>query len=370
MNRLTNPVVSVDIPSGLPADGPRQGQAVEADFTLSIEVPKLAFFIPENQQYVGEWVTIPIGLDRKYLAQVETPWTVLNANDITPLLHQRHKFDHKGTYGHMLVIGGSFGKAGAAILCSQAALRSGAGLVTAHVPGRLVPILQTVNPEVMVDSDEDQFHFTGVDDAASFDAVAIGCGLGTDESTMEGFRDFLARVKYPPVIDADALNLLAAHRELLSSVPHFSILTPHLKEFERIFGPSANHFERLSLLQKSAQRCQVYIVLKGAHTAIATPEGNVYFNTTGNPGMATGGSGDVLTGIIASLLAQGYGPGDAAKTGVYLHGLAGDMAAEKTGYESLIASDIIANIGEAFLELHADTDFPSEISAIQSPYET
>lgn len=352
INGLSNIVIAIDIPSGLFADKTTQGAVVRADFTLSIEVPKLAFLIPENQKYLGEWIILPIGLDQERLQQLESNWFVLTEADVAPTFLPRNKFDHKGVFGHALIVAGSYGKAGAAILASKAALRAGAGLVTAHVPGKLNAILQTAVPEVMVDTDDHLFHFTNLTVDAQFSAIGIGCGLGVDEDTIEGLRVLLDHLKMPIVLDADALNIIALHPDMLTKIPKNSILTPHFKEFARLFGTSDDHFDRLEKLRAVSMRHRVILLLKGAHSAIATPDGNLYFNTTGNPGMATAGSGDVLTGIITGLLAQGYSPFDAAMLGVYVHGLAGDLAAEETGYEALIASDITVHLGDAFQYLH------------------
>ncbi len=353
INTLPNIVISIDIPSGLLADATTTGLAMAADFTLSFELPKRAFLIPENQKYLGEWIVLPIGLAKERLDQLETNWVISTEDEVASMLLLRQKFDHKGTFGHALIIAGSYGKAGAAILASQAALRSGAGLVSSHVPGFLNSIIQTAIPEVMIETDNNQFHFTHLNAPGKYSATGIGCGLGTDEETVSGLRNVFTDLKTPVVIDADAINIIASHSDMLALIPANAILTPHLKEFERLFGASDDHFDRLEKLRSAAIKHQIIIVLKGAHTAIASPEGYLYFNTTGNPGMATAGSGDVLTGIITGLLAQRYPPLIAAKLGVWLHGLAGDFAAEETGYEALIASDIINHLGAAFGHLHA-----------------
>jgi NAD(P)H-hydrate epimerase len=352
INTLQNIVVSIDIPSGLFADLPTPGIAVEADFTLSFQVPKRAFLIPENQHFVGEWIVLPIGLIPEYQADIASTWNVLTEQEVAVRVKTRRKFDHKGMFGHALLIAGSYGKAGAAVLASRAALHTGAGLVTTHVPGLLNPIMQTSIPEVMVETDSHQQFFTQEIEPAPYSAIGVGCGIGVHPDTAEALRSLLHHTRHPLVIDADAINIIAQNKDLLNSLPPHTILTPHFKEFERLFGESTDHFDRLDKLQSAAVTHHITIVLKGAHTAIATPEGMLYFNTTGNPGMATAGSGDVLTGMITGLLAQGYRPVDAAILGVYLHGLAGDLAAEKEGYEAMIASDIIAQLGSAFSYLH------------------
>lgn len=351
-NTLPNLVVSIDIPSGLFADISTPGISVEADFTLSFEVPKRAFLIPENQQYVGEWIVLPIGLHAGYPQKNESSWNVLTEHEVASMVITRRKFDHKGIFGHALLIAGSYGKAGAAILAARAALHCGAGLVSVHVPEHLNSILQTAIPEVMVETDPDHYRFTRFIPGAQYTAIGVGCGLGIHDDTVEALKSVLLHAGQSLVLDADAINAIAEDKDMLSLLSPNTILTPHFKEFARLFGESANHFDRLEKLRDAAVAHGIIIVLKGAHSAVATPDGELYFNTTGNPGMATAGSGDVLTGVITGLLAQHYSTADAAILGVYLHGLAGDLAADKIGYEAMIAGDIIAHLGEAFLYLH------------------
>ncbi len=353
----TQPVtrVSVDIPSGLFADAPTTGVAVKADFTFTFEAPKLAFLFPENNEYVGNWTCESIQLDADFIAGLETPWHFVTQEMVQSMLRKRRKYAHKGTFGHALLVAGSYGKVGAAILAARACLRSGAGLVTIHAPRCAYQILQIAFPEAMVMVDEgerfiSQTHF----DFSRFSAVGIGPGLGTDTATSLALRAMLTQASHPLVLDADALNLLARNPDFWQNVPQNSILTPHPKEFERLFGKTSDSFERNALQREMAQKHQVFIVLKGAYTCTATPQGTCYFNATGNPGMATGGSGDVLTGMLTGLLAQGYSPFETCLLGVYLHGLAGDLAAEELQQEALLASDIITHIGRAFLKLRSD----------------
>lgn len=348
---LPNLVIAIDIPSGVFADKATQSPAVCADFTLSFEFPKRAFFIPENHRFVGEWVILPIGLDAEHARQMETPWQTLDSQIIRKGLLQRTKYGHKGTYGHALLVTGSYGMGGAAVLAANAALRSGVGLLSLHVPRSLYEIAQISAPEALCLTDSHERIFSGVEAPEKYDAIGIGCGLGTDEITLKGLQQLLRVSKRPVVMDADALNLTGMHRALLEDIPPHSILTPHPREFARIFGESNTHFNRLDMLSQACAEYNLIIVLKGAHTAIGLPDKRIFFNTTGNPGMATGGSGDVLTGIITGLLAQGYTPAEAAKTGVYIHGLAGDIAAGKKGQEALIARDIIENISNAYQTL-------------------
>ena len=340
--------VAIDMPSGLFADRPSRGPSMKCEFTLTFQSPKLAFFMPENQDAVGEWIVLDIGLDQEKLGSLDTSYTTIESAEVESSLPSRHKFDHKGTYGHAFLIAGSFGKMGAAILAAKAALRSGVGLLTVHVPRQATTLMHVALPEAMISSDRHDYNFSGIDNWPKVTATGIGCGLGLHGCTTTGIRELLKNIKTPLVIDADGLNTISEHPELIDLLPEGTILTPHLKEFARLFGHSQNHFERILLASNKALEHKLVIVLKGAHTAIAGPDGTIHFNTTGNPGMATAGSGDVLTGIITGLLAQGMGPLQAAIAGVHLHGLAGDIAADVIGGQSLIASDIVDNLGRAF----------------------
>ncbi|MAT53734.1 MAG: bifunctional ADP-dependent NAD(P)H-hydrate dehydratase/NAD(P)H-hydrate epimerase [Saprospirales bacterium] len=347
--------VSVDIPSGMFADAPTTGAAVKAHYTFTFEVPKLGFLFPENNEYVGNWTCESIGLHPDFIASLETPWHFVTQEMVRSMLHQRRKYAHKGTFGHALLVAGSYGKVGAGILAARACLRSGAGLVTIHAPSCAYQILQIAFPEAMVMVDEGElFIQQSRFDFSRYSAVGIGPGIGTADATALALRAMLEQADHPLVLDADALNLLARHPEFWEHVPENSILTPHPKEFERLFGKTSDSFERNALQREMARKYKVFIVLKGAYTCTSTPEGICYFNSTGNPGMATGGSGDVLTGMLTGLLAQGYSPFETCVLGVYLHGLAGDLAAEELQQEALLASDIISHIGRAFLKLRSD----------------
>lgn len=351
LNRSEHTIVSIDIPSGLFADQHTSAVAIQAERTLSFQLPKLGFLYPENHDKVGEWDCRSIGLDLDFIQQMPSPYYYLNQEMIKPLLKKRNKYDHKGTYGHALLIMGSYGKIGAAVLAAKACLRSGVGLTTVHAPGCSFNILQGAVPEAMLSSDPNQKFFTVLPELKPFRAIGIGCGLDQKSQTIEALHQLIQKTAVPLVIDADALNILAKNKNWYSLLPKNSILTPHPKEFERLFGPTKNHFARNELQRKKARELGIYIILKGAHSCIATPEGNCYFNSTGNPGMGTGGSGDVLTGFITGLLAQSYSPLKASILGVFLHGLAGDLAAQRVGQEALIAGDLIGFLGKAFDEI-------------------
>jgi ADP-dependent NAD(P)H-hydrate dehydratase / NAD(P)H-hydrate epimerase len=340
--------VSVDIPSGLLADAHSDGAIVQARYTLTLQLPKLAFFFPQYSRYVGEWILLDIGLSETFLKQIEAHHFYVTEKSIRKLIRPRKKFSHKGNFGHALLIAGSLGKMGAAVLSARAAMRSGLGLLTVHVPICGVEILQTVVPEAMAEVDLDENHFSSLPDTLDYQTIGIGPGIGKHQDSVKVFSRLLENYQQPMVIDADALNILSENRSLLPLVPKGSILTPHPKEFERLVGAWSNDFHRLEKQKELAAQLQSVIVLKGAFTSIVDAQGNVYFNSTGNPGMATGGSGDVLTGILTGLLAQGYTSIDAAILSVYLHGLAGDLAAYDLGMESLIASDLVQYLPLAF----------------------
>lgn len=349
LNNLPNEIVSIDVPSGLFVDRYTASPCVRAHRVFSFETPKLAFFMPENAAWLGEWAFGSIGLHPEYAAQTDTPFTYLTAAALN--LRARRKFDHKGTFGHALLIAGSYGKMGAAVLAARAALRAGAGLVTVHAPACGGAILQTAVPEAMFSADRRAKLWSAAPEIGLFRSVGLGCGIGQAPETAAAMEALLDQASSPLVLDADALNLLAAHPAWWSKIPPNSLLTPHPKEFERLFGPSRNDFERLELLRIQAAAHGVFIILKGAHTVIAGPDGRCRFNSTGNPGMATAGAGDVLTGILTGLLAQGYPPEDAACLGVYLHGLAGDLAANKYSRPGMTAGSIAACLGDAWKAL-------------------
>ena len=335
--------ISIDIASGLFADGPSPMAAIfRPDFTLTFQMPKLAFMMPENDPYVGQLEVLDIQLHPQYLLEVETNNFLVDREMIKPIIHKKPKYSHKGTYGHALLVAGSEGKTGAAILGAKSCLRTGVGLLSVKLPQSAWTPLQASLPEAMIHTD---------DKLDTFNAIGVGPGLSTSDDAQRMVRHLIQDAHVPLVMDADALNILSENKTWLSFLPPKTILTPHPKEFERMFGKTTNSFERLELQREIAMKYHVIIVLKGANTAVAMPNGTVFFNSTGNPGMATAGSGDVLTGMILSLLAQRYTPEEAAVLGVYLHGLAGDLAASEIGQEALIASDITQYIGNAYTSL-------------------
>lgn len=354
LNQSHATIVSIDMPSGLMAEDNTYNDTsyiIRAHTTLSLQLPKLAFLYAENQRYVGDFSLLPIGLSTEGMDHLKSYLWMTEEAEVRALLRRRPRFAHKGTMGHAMLIVGSRGMVGAAILSAKAALRTGLGKLTLHLPHSCLDILQSTVPEAVVQMDLDPNIITTALDTNDYQAVGIGPGLGRDHHTATAVHSYLQQQTSPMVVDADALNILSEHRDWLDLLPPDSILTPHPRELERIVGHCTGSFDRMNRARNLAIQHKVFVIVKGHYTEICTPTGDVLFNPTGNPGMATPGSGDVLTGIITSLLTQGYLPIEAAQLGVYLHGLAGDLAAEALTEESLIASDIIDYLPAAFKKL-------------------
>lgn len=349
INSLPNRVVAIDVPSGLMGEEPSGGDGgavVRADYTFTFQFPKLAFMLPESYPFVGEWEVLDIGLHRGFMAEKPTSWHYLTEAGVAALLPRRNKFAHKGTNGHGLLYAGSDGMRGAAILAAKAAVRSGIGLLSLYEPGEGAAVLQQSVPEALLLLQE-------VKSWDVYSAVAAGCGIGKGEVAVRRLQMLLKNRKGKIVLDADALNILSEHPELFGLLPEGCILTPHPKEFERLAGKSVNDFERLNKMSNFANRYKIYIVLKGAHSIIAAPDGMFYFNMSGNPGMAKGGAGDVLTGVLLALLANGVEPLEAALIGVFAHGLSGDIAAAENGERGVCAGIIAEGMGKAWRRLEA-----------------
>ena len=354
--------LSIDIPSGLFTDKPVEDEnaVVWAGFTLSFASPKLAFFLPETAKYTVQWEVLDIGLDQEFLQTTATEAELIGKLEVLPNYIPREKYAHKGTYGHALIIGGSYGKIGAVNLASRAALSSGAGLVSAYVPKCGYVPLQTSFPEAMILTDTDEEKITSIKFDFEPTVVGLGIGLGTNPETTKALEGFLKFNNAPLVIDADGLNILSKNKAFLKLLPEPpTILTPHPKELERLIGKWKDDFDKLKKVKAFSKKYNVIVVIKGAHTIVVFEE-KLYVNTTGNPGMATAGSGDVLTGIITGLISQGYQPLVAAVFGVYLHGKSADIAVVDFGYQSLIASHIIEYLGEAFLDLFKQPEPPQQ----------
>ena len=353
LNALPNTILSIDIPSGLfsdfNTDNPPEG-IVQATHTISFQMPKLSFLLPECGEKVGHFHLLDIGILPSYLEKVKTPYHYLTPKIAESFFKSPKKFDHKGNNGHLLLIAGSSGKMGAAVLAAQAALRTGTGKLSVLTPRCGIEVLQNSVPEAMIEIN------TGINSISGFygsdySTISIGPGMGTATETKDHFKSVLTSSTAQMVIDADAINLIAADAELKEQLPKNAILTPHPKEFERLVGPWKNDQEKLKRLGLLAQNHQLICVLKGAHTAIALPDGHIWFNSSGNPGMATAGSGDVLTGIIGGLLAKGYAPESAALLGVYAHGRAADLQSEFLSTPFMLASDIINGLNWVWREI-------------------
>ena len=344
-------VIAIDIPSGMFVDrSSKNNPIIKATHTLGFQCYKPAFLVAENSSFTGDVHILDIGLHHDFYTSVISPYELVDKLLIHQIYKPRNRFAHKGNFGHALLVAGSYGKIGAAVLSAKACLRSGAGLLSCHIPKCGYDILQTSVPEAMVMTDFNSSFTTKIeDDVTKFEAIGIGPGIGTASETRVMLREIFDSYISPVVLDADALNIIALQKELLKLIPAGSVLTPHPKEFERLFGESTNDFDRIQLALQKAIELNVVIVLKGHHTLIATPDNKAFFNNTGNAGMAKGGSGDVLTGILTGLLAQGYSSVETAILGVYLHGLAGDIAAEKCSLEAMMAGDIIDCLGNAFI---------------------
>ncbi|WON92994.1 NAD(P)H-hydrate dehydratase [Sphingobacterium sp. Lzh-3] len=352
-------IYSVDMPSGLLADRKTAADVpiVKADLVYTFQFPKLALLLPENQWYVKDFKVLDIDLSQRAIEAAETNLFYVDEPLVRSFYRQRRKFDHKGTFGHTLIIGGSKGKMGAVQLALKAALRAGCGLASAYVPDGGNTILQTAVSEAMVITDPEQDFISQFPAIDGYQSVGIGIGMGTAPQTIDALKVFITRVNDTPlVLDADALNILAREPNLWAFVPAHSILTPHPKELSRILGAWQDDFEKMEKVKVFARKHQFYVLIKGANSAMVMPDGMVYFNSTGNVGMATGGSGDILTGIITSLLGQGYSSKEALIMGVYIHGGAADIAVKTIGTYSLLPSDTISHLSNAFLELEKDYD--------------
>lgn len=349
INELYNIKIAIDIPSGLGADFlPQNSDPIfQADYTLTFEIKKRTMFHPEAAPYLGVVNVLNIGLNQNFIQNTSSIFQTIEKSLINKTIKSRNPFSHKGDFGNAMLIAGAHGMIGAAVLASKACLKTGVGKLTTLTPECGYSILQTSVPEAMclVNGDHQIQHFKNWEKA---DAIGIGPGLGTSEKTLAALSQFLEQYKKPIVIDADALNLISRKKELLHLIPKGSILTPHVKEFERLFGSSNDSMARLELARMQAMKLNCVIVLKGKHSVVISPEGECWYNTTGNNGMATAGSGDVLTGMITSFLAQGYHSLQASLIGVFMHGLAGDIALQTETEETLVASDIINNLNQAF----------------------
>jgi len=352
-NFLFKYIISIDVPSGLmPNEHSSENKnIIHSTHTITLQLPKLAFLLQENERFVPEFEIVDIGLKKEGIDKLLTQEHYITKELIAQLLKKRKKHDHKGTFGHALLLAGSSDKPGAALISAEACLRSGAGLLTVHSVQNVLNALSVRSPEAMQTADEGVKCISSLEKTDHFNAIAFGPGTGTSEETQTVLKKLLQYYKGKLVIDADGLNILSENKTWLSFLPPDTILTPHPKEFERLAGKSENDFERLQLLRQFSQKNNVIVILKGGHSAIAMPDGNIYFNSSGNAGLAKGGSGDALTGMILGLLTRGYTPPQASLIATFVHGLAADLCIKKMSMESVLISDVIARIPRAFKKL-------------------
>ncbi|RMA64210.1 NAD(P)H-hydrate dehydratase [Ulvibacter antarcticus] len=351
--------LAIDIPSGLYANEPMDDveAVLKANHTLTFQSPKMAFFLPETGVFVPYFEVLNIGLDEEFILSQEPLAQLIEKPEAQRFYKQRQKYDHKGTYGHALIVAGSYGKIGAAFLSAKSVLRAGAGLVSCFIPECGYAIIQSSLPEAMVITDKEDDLITDIKINFTPSAIGIGMGIGTNKETVAALEKLLKETKSPLVIDADGLNCLAENKSLLKLLPKNTVLTPHLGELERLVGKWKNDYDRIKKTKSFAKKYGAVMVVKGANT-MTVFEDKIYINTTGNPGMATAGSGDVLTGLITGLLSQGYDPLLASVFAVYLHGSAGNIASQEISFEAVMASDIVDRIGLAFIELFAQDPMP------------
>lgn len=350
INESRATVISIDVPSGMFGDWNKDSihrNVIHADITLAIQFPRPAFFLRENAELVGEWKILDIGLSQKASATIMPTYYMIESNDVKRKLKRRHRFVTKADLGSVAIIAGSYGMMGASVLATRAAVRGGVGKVTAIAPRCGFNILQSTVPEAMFQADKNEVILTNITLRNDYSAIAIGPGLGTHELTVSAVDDFLASMKRPLIVDADALNCIAKRPAMLNNLPVMSIITPHAGEFDRLFGQHSTDYERITKAIEVSHQYNIFIILKSHYTAIIRPDGKIYFNSSGTPAMATAGAGDCLTGLVASLLAQGYLPEIAAIMGVFIHGRAGEIAEKRQGLYSVTAGDICDCIGPA-----------------------
>lgn len=349
-------VLSIDVPSGMFGDWNTRVLArnvVHADLTVTVQFPRLAFFLSDNAELVGKWKTIDIGLSRRAIEETSTKYYYIEKDDVKRVLKKRPDFCSKADFGHGLLIAGCYGMMGAAVLAARGALRAGIGKLSVHSARCGFNVIQTAVPEALFSPDRSDVVISDMTPRFNYTAIGVGPGIGTNDATKGALETLIKTIKRPMVLDADALNIIARNPSLIDHITPGSILTPHGGEFDRIFGSQASVEVRLLKALEVAHKYKLIIVLKGRYSATVRPDGKVFFNSTGSAAMATGGSGDVLTGIITSLLAQGYKPEAAATAGVYIHGLAGDMAAQTEGEYGTTANDIAAAVGKAIRTIMA-----------------
>ncbi len=347
-------VVSIDIPSGMFSDWNRQTPSrniIHAHLTLAVQFPRIAFFSPENAELIGQWKTIDIGLSREAIEKTKSSFHLIEESEIKSLLRVRQPFCSKADFGSACIVAGRYGMVGAAVLACKGALRSGVGKVTLYGPLCAYQIAQTAIPEAMFEADENQLMISDIRLDHHFNALGIGPGLGTSDSTINAVETFIKQAKTPLVVDADALNAIARRPALINHLPILSVITPHTGEFDRLFGEHTTHESRILKALEVSKSHNILILLKGRYSALVRPDGKIYFNSSGSPALATPGSGDVLTGMITSFIAQGYKPEVSAIIAAFVHGKAGELAAERHGEYGVTASDIAQYTGTAIMNI-------------------
>jgi len=355
INANFNRVISIDIPSGLfPDESSKENECIiHSSLTLTFQFPKLAFLFTENKNYVPEFEVLDIGLSVEAINAQFTTFYYLTKQDVSSFIKPRNKFSHKGEFGHALLLAGSKGKSGAALISAKACLRSGAGLLTLHSNKSTTDALLQHLPEAMSVEDANNQYITEVEKPENYNAIGFGPGAGTQEETQIVLKKLLQYYTGKLIIDADGLNILSENKTWMEFLPAETILTPHPKEFERLAGKQDNDFERIKTLKHLSLKHNCIFILKGAHSAVAFPDGSVFFNSSGNAALAKGGSGDALTGIILGLLARGYSAPKAALMGMFIHGYAADLCVKKKSKESILINDVIEQLPKAFKKLEA-----------------
>ncbi|WP_185877896.1 NAD(P)H-hydrate dehydratase [Blattabacterium cuenoti] len=346
-------VLSIDIPSGMFIEKQNENidNIIKSDYILTFQTPKLPFFLPDYEKCIKEWFILNIGWKNEFIEKIYTKNFYINKKMIFHMKKKRKKFSHKGNYGHGVIIGGSYGMIGSIILSGKASFKCGIGKLSIFIPNCGYNIVQNNILEAIVKTDIHNNYISKIFIPDNINSIGIGMGMGVNKFTINAFKLFLIDLSnnkeksfIPIVIDADAINILSNDSNLLNLLPKNTIITPHPKEFRKLFGSWNNDFHKLDILRKMSKKHNIYIILKGAHSIVSTPNNELYFNSTGNPGMATAGSGDVLTGMILSFLSQGYSIKNSCIMSVYLHGLSGDFAAKTLNEDSIIATDIINHI--------------------------
>ncbi len=350
-------VISIDIPSGLFCDdnSSNKGPVVMADYTLTFELPKMSFFLPSRAKFVGDFHIIPIGILPEAIEREDSNMFFITGEMVRKMLKKRKQWSHKKNYGHSLIIGGCYGKGGAIIMSAIGCVCSGSGLTSLLIPSYLVNAVYSVLPEVMIKPDKHDKLITDVPDLTEYTCIGIGPGLGTYEESVSVVKEVISRCKCPLVLDADALNILAMHKELINELPENSILTPHTGEFRRLFGTTATDEEELKKQVEFSVKHRIIIIHKRKYTVITHPDGRIYFNSSGNAALAKGGSGDLLTGMITGLISRGYTPGEASIIATYLHGFISDMFVQEGHEDSFLPAHTKSLISMAFKKLASNT---------------